>query len=93
MLIVWDGASIHYGAVQDFLRTAAAQRIMLVRLPSYAPERNPVEGVWHYLKHSELVKVCCRTLAELRQALRTAIARVRQRGDVLAGCIRQPGCY
>ena len=93
VLIGWDGASIHYGAVQDCLRTAAAQRIVLVRLPSYAPALNPVEGLWHYLKHSELVKVCCRTLAELRPALRTALARVRQRGDVLAGCIRQPGWY
>ncbi len=93
VLIVWDGTSIHYGAVKDFLRTAAAQRIVLVRLPSYAPELNPVEGVWRYLKHIELVNVCCRTLTELRQELRNAIARVRQRGDVLAGCIRQPGCY
>ncbi len=93
LLIVWDGASIHYGAVKDFLRTDAAQRLKLVRLPSYAPELNPVEGVWHYLKHVELLNVCCRTLAELRHELRTAIARVRQRSDVLAGCIRQPGCY
>ena len=93
LLIVWDRASIQSGAVQHFLRTAAAQRIVRVRLPSYAPALNPVEGLWHYLKHSELVKVCCRTLAELRPALRTALARVRQRGDVLAGCIRQPGWY
>ncbi len=92
-LIVWDGASMHYGAVQDFLGTAAAQRIVLVRLPSYAPELNPVEGVWHYRKQVELVKVCCRTLAERRQERRTAIARVRQRGDGLAGCIRQPAWY
>ncbi len=93
VLIVWDGASIHYGAVKDFLRTDAAQRIRLVRLPSYAPERNPVEGLWHYLKHVELLNVGCRTLADLRQELRTAIARVRHRADVLAGCIQQPGCY
>jgi transposase len=84
---------MHYGAVQDFLGTAAAQRIVLVRLPSYAPELNPVEGVWHYRKQVELVKVCCRTLAERRQERRTAIARVRQRGDGLAGCIRQPAWY
>jgi transposase len=93
VLIVWDGASIQYGVVKDFLRTAAAQRIRLVRLPSYAPELNPVEGVWHYLKQVELLNVCCRTLAELRHEIRNALARVRHRGDVLAGCIRQPGCY
>jgi transposase len=93
LLSVWDGASIHSGAVQDCLRTAAATRIILGRLPSSAPELNPVEGRWHDLKHIELVNVCCHTRAELRQELRTALARVRHRGDILAGCIRQPGWY
>ncbi len=91
--IVWDGASIHYGAVKEFLRRGAASRITLVRLPSYAPELNPVEGLWCYLKHVELLNVCCHTRAELRQEVRNAIARIRQRGDVLLGCVRQPGCY
>jgi transposase len=93
LLIVWDGASIHYGAVKDFLRRGAASRITLLRLPSYAPELNPMEGVWHYLKHVELLNVCCHTLPELRQEIRHAVARVRHRAAVLAGCIRQPGWY
>ncbi len=93
LLIVWDGASIHYGAVKEFLRCGAATRITLVRLPSYAPELNPVEGLWRYLKHVELLNVCCHTLAELRQEVRNAVARVRHRVDVLVGCVRQPGCY
>ena len=93
LLIVWDGASIHYGAVKDFLRSGAASRITLLRLPSYAPELNPVEGLWHYLKHVELLNICCHTLVELRHEVRKAVARLRQRPDVLAGCIRQPGCY
>jgi putative transposase len=91
--VVWDGASIHYGAVKEFLRRGAAARITLVRLPSYAPELNPVEGLWRYVKHVELRNVCCHTLTELRQEVRNAVARVRHRGDVLAGCVRQPGCY
>ncbi len=93
LLIVWDGASIHYGAVKEFLRRGAATRVMLVRLPRYAPERTPVEGLWHYVKQVEVLNVCCHTLAERRQEVRKAVARVRQRADVLIGCIRQPGCY
>jgi transposase len=93
LLIVWDGTSIHYGAVKDFLRAGAARRITLQRLPSYAPDLNPMEGVWHYVKHVELLNVCCHTLADLRHEIRRAVARVRHRADVLAGCIRQPGCY
>ena len=52
-----------------------------------------MEGLWHYLKQVELLNVCCHTLAELRREVRKAVARVRQRADVLIDCIRQPGCY
>ncbi len=64
-----------------------------VRLPAYAPELNPVEGVWAYLKRVELLNTCCHSLYELRVELRLAIARVRHRSNVLAGCLRQPGWY
>lgn len=93
VLMVWDGAAIHYGAVKAVLRRGAATRGMLVRLPRYAPERNPVEGLWHSVKQVEVLNVCCHTLAELRQEVRNAVARVRHCADVLAGCIRQPGWY
>lgn len=93
LLIVWDGASIHYGAVTAFLQRGAARRITRVRLPSYAPDLSPVQGGWHDLKRVELLNVCCHTLAELRQEVRKAVARLRHRTDVLMGCIRQPGCY
>ncbi len=90
---VWDGTAIHYGAVKDCLRAGAARRITLQRLPSDAPELNPMEGVWHYVKPGEVLNVCCHTLADLRHEIRRAVARVRQRADVLAGCIRQPAWY
>jgi transposase len=70
LLVIWDGAPIHRGqAVQEFLRTAG-QRIWLERLPAYAPDLNPIEGIWHYLKHRELGNVCCYDQVELRAELR-----------------------
>ena len=90
LLIIWDGAPIHRGqAVQRFLGTKAGRRIWLERLPSYAPELNAAEGIWHYLKQVELGNVCCRTPQELRTELRRAVARVRHKPHVLAGCIKQ----
>jgi transposase len=48
LLIIWDGSPIHRSqAVKDFLASGAAARIYLERLPSYAPEFNPQEGVWN----------------------------------------------
>ncbi|MBI5759989.1 MAG: transposase [Planctomycetales bacterium] len=33
-------------------------RVWLERLPGYAPDLNPDEGVWNHLKHVQLVNVC-----------------------------------
>jgi transposase len=50
LLIIWDGASIHRSQpIKDFLTQGGAKRIHLERLPSYAPELNPQEGVWNLL--------------------------------------------
>ncbi len=91
LLVVWDGAAIHRcHAVKQFLAEGAAKRLKLLSLPGYAPELNPDEGVWQWLKRAALGNVCCDTLEELRYELRLAIARLRHRKDVLAACIRRP---
>jgi transposase len=90
VLLIWDGLPAHHGqAVKDFLAQGAAQRLHLERLPSYAPDLNPDEGVWHYLKSVELRNVCCYTLTELRRALRRATWRLRQKVHILVGCFEQ----
>jgi len=92
LLVVWDGASIHRGqAVKDFLAAGAAQRLQLEQFPSYAPELNPDEGIWGWLKRIELRNVVCRHLLDLRSHLQRAVARLRQKARALFGCLRQPG--
>jgi len=47
LLLIWDGAPIHRGQpIKDFLARGAAKRIHLEQLPGYAPDLNPVEGIW-----------------------------------------------
>lgn len=83
IVLIWDGAKIHHcQAVKDFLRSGAAKRLRLVRLPAYAPDLNPDEGVWRWLKRS-LGNVCCKNVAELRYELGLAIARLRRRPEVI----------
>ena len=60
LLVVWDRLPAHRSnAVKDFLREGGTRRIHLAQLPSYAPDLNPDEGVWNYLKRVELKNVCC----------------------------------
>lgn len=90
LLIIWDQLPAHRGqAVKDFLRDGAAKRLQLELLPGYAPDLNPDEGVWNYLKTVELKNLCCHNLAELRDELRKAIERLRHKTDVIKGFIRQ----
>jgi transposase len=92
LLVIWDGAPIHRAqSVKDFLARGAAARLQLEQLPGYAPELNPDEGIWHYLKHVELRNLCCADLAELRLELGLAVKRLRHKRHVLRGCIAECG--
>jgi len=92
LLVLWDGAPIHRGQpVKDFLAQGAAERIRLEQFPGYAPDLNPDEGIWQYLKHVELRNLCCETLAHLRRHLRLAVARLRHKRSVIQACALQCG--
>lgn len=92
LLVLWDGAPIHRSkVVQAFLAEGGAERLWLERLPSYAPELNPVEGIWRHLKRVHLRNVCCRTLRELRYELRLATANLRHKAQVLTSLPKHCG--
>lgn len=53
VIVVWDGGPMHKGdpirqVLHDF------PRLSLERLPPYAPDLNPVEYLWSYLKYGKL---------------------------------------
>jgi transposase len=92
LLVLWDGAPIHRAQpVKDFLAQGAAARLQLEQLPGYAPDLNPDEGSWHYLKHVELRNLCCADLDDLEVELELAVRRLRRKGHVLRGCIAECG--
>lgn len=92
LLLVWDGSPIHRGqVVKDYLADGGGRRIHLERLPAYAPELNPDEGVWSYLKQVELRNVSCPSIPHLRTELRRAKERLRHKPTVIAGCFTETG--
>ncbi len=92
ILVIWDGASIHRcKAVKQFTSKPVAGRIHLERLPAYAPELNPQEGVWNLLKRVELKNVCCHDLQHVRQELLHAKERLRHRKSTLSQCYAHAG--
>jgi transposase len=86
VLVIWDGSPIHKGKViQAYLARGAAKRLHLERLPGYAPDLNPDEGVWNDLKRVELRNRCCADLAELSLELRRAKERLRHKRHTIRG--------
>ncbi len=92
LLVIWDGASIHRGqALKDYLARGATKWLWLERLPAYAPDLNPDEGIWNYLKRVELANTCSLNLNELYLRLLDAARRLRRKPIVIQGCIAQAG--
>lgn len=89
LLVIWDGAPIHRSAlVRDFV-TATDGRLVVERLPAYAPELNPVEYLWGHLKEHELGNLLVRQLHELSHHATAALRRLRRRPRIIAACWKQ----
>jgi transposase len=62
--LVWDNLKAHKStAMGEFL--ADQDWLQVDYLPAYAPELNPVEGLWANLKGGELANRCCQTAEEV----------------------------
>ena len=92
LVVIWDGSPIHRGhEIKDFLKRGAAKRLHLEQLPGYAPDLNPDEGIWNYLKRVELGNVCCTDLDDLSTQLIRARERLRHKREIIKSCSRQCG--
>lgn len=92
VLVIWDGSPIHRAQpIKDFLRRGAARRLWLEQLPGYAPDLNPDEGVWNYLKRVELANVCAPNLNSLQAELIRARERLRHKRHIILSCFALAG--
>jgi transposase len=67
-LLVCNGAGWH----QPGERLIVPDNITLLRLPPYAPELNPMENVWDYLRGNKLSSLVCDTYEGMRNASKEA---------------------
>lgn len=92
LLVIWDGLPAHRSRrVKRLLREQEPGRVCLEQVPGYAPDLNPDEGIWQYLKNVELAQVCCECLDALRGELRRAIERLRHKREVIVSCFAMAG--
>ena len=68
ILLLWDRSPIHRGTEVRALLTAHP-RLIIEELPAYAPELNPVEFIWSYLKYGKLSNLSVHGVEELAKVL------------------------
>ena len=69
------------------------QRHWLVaeRLPASAPELNPVEGLWSWLKGSQLANLVCPTLQDVAEQAKLGIEQARHTPHLAYSFLRRTG--
>ncbi len=89
LLVVWDGLPAHRSKfVSEYLDTFDGH-ISTYRLPPYAPELNPVEYIWSYLKQHELPNVCAKDLWNLGEGARRSLRRMRRKPRLITAFWKQ----
>jgi hypothetical protein len=75
--VVWDRLSTHTSKTMKAL-VAERDWLAVVLLPGYAPDLNPVEGLWAHIKRS-LANLAARTLTDLETLLRRRFKTLQYR--------------
>ncbi|OLE24162.1 MAG: transposase [Actinobacteria bacterium 13_1_20CM_3_71_11] len=69
---------------------ASRQWLTVVRLPAYAPDLNPVEGVWAHMKHG-LGNLAACGLDQLTATVKRRLKQIQYRPDLIDGFLAQTG--
>ena len=79
LLIIWDRLQGHRSKLVRQFAEADEQGIQIEFLPAYAPELNPVEYLWGYLKNHEIGNLCARQLHEVSDFARRRLKSMQRR--------------
>jgi transposase len=84
VILIWDNLPAHHSI-------AMGAWLQVEYLPAYAPDLNPVEGLWANIKDVELANRACGSLEELAAAAEQGIGRVRGEPELLFSFLHQAG--
>lgn len=80
--LIWDGLPSHRSKAMTTWVAEQRSWLRVVRLPGYAHELNPVEGVWGNLKRTELANFCPDTVEDMEQVADDGLCRIGSDRDL-----------
>jgi putative transposase len=90
IVLVWDNLNTHLSTVMQTFVDTHADWLTVVRLPGYAPELNPTDGVWANLKNG-LGNLAAHSIDDLARMVRTRLKRMQYRPDLINGFLAETG--
>jgi hypothetical protein len=90
IVLIWDNLNVHLKAeLRAF--TGAQAWLRVFRLPAYAPDFNPVEGIWPVLKRGVLANLAAASFAHLVQVIRHGLKKIQYQPGLIEGCLAGTG--
>ena len=90
IVLVWDNLPVHLRA--ELRAFAAAQGWLRVfQLPSYAPDLNPVEGIWSVIKGGVLANLAAASFSHVLQVIRHGLKKIQYQPGLISGCLTGTG--
>ena len=96
-MLIWDNVNVHLAyRMRQFI--AWQDWLTVYQLPSYAPDLNPVEGVWSLLRRGWLSNTARLALQHrlhhpqhLIQTIRHGMRKIQYRPHLIDGCLAGTG--
>ncbi|GAA3082315.1 hypothetical protein GCM10020000_80370 [Streptomyces olivoverticillatus] len=89
-MLVWDNLGIHLcRSMREFIH--GQDWLTVYQLPAYAPELNPVEGIWSLLRCGFTANVAFASPDHLIRAVRHGLRKIQYRPTLLKGCLTETG--
>jgi hypothetical protein len=91
VVLLWDGLSSHWSYKMRAHLDTQRHWLTVERLPAYAPELNPVEGLWANLKGGELANFAGDTITQVADQAEQGIRRVCDSDSLVIGFLAHTG--
>ncbi len=91
VVLIWDGLNAHRSTETRTHIEKQRRWLKVVRLPAYAPELNPVEGLWAWVKQGRLANTAEGGLDAVADRVRDGARQGRGRPRVLEGFLAKAG--
>jgi len=89
IVLVWDNLPTHTSRAMRQL-IAARSWLTVFQLPAYAPELNPVEGIWPSMKRS-LANLTKQGIDQLAALIKTRLRRMQYQPGLINGFLAKSG--